>query len=80
MVVDGVAEVVVLVSLAGSARAFFAHSALAVSAAEGRLPRSPATEMLEAAGRAVLAGTDPTAPSVRASLQEKKVKGQAKED
>jgi hypothetical protein len=69
----GVVEVSGLVSLAGSARVFFIRSALAVSAAEGRLLRtSLLVETFEAAGRAALAGVDPTAPSVRASLQEKK--------
>ena len=70
-VVFGVVEVVGAVSWGGSARAFFARSALTVSAAEARLPRpSPAAETEEVAGRTGTAGMTPAAPRVRASLQE----------
>ena len=71
MMVVGVVEVVGAVFLGGSAWAFFARSALAVSAAEARLPRpSPAAETEEVAGRTGTAGMAPAAPRVRASLQE----------
>ena len=83
MVVVGVVEVVGAgaVFLGGSAWAFFARSALAVSAAEARLLRpSPAAETEEAAGRTGTAGMAPAAPRVRASLQETNKKDYTKKN